>query len=499
MKLIYQPQDRPKFSQLIPFAFQQLLAIMAATIAVPMIIGHGMDTSAALFGAGVGSLVYLLFTQFKSPVFLGSSFAFLGSMGAAFAGAATVELGYLGLLLGAIFAGLVYVVLAIVVKTVGVDWINKLMPAVVIGSTVAIIGLSLAGNAAGDLVKGSVVEPGTSREVSIEEVVETEGVTYTVGIVDGSTKIYASTAEQRLASPHAAMICGLVTLAVTMLCSVYGKKMIRMIPFIIGILAGYAVALIFTLTGQSDLQIINFSGFKALVAGGVGLHTFFTMPGFTFLKAFGGFSGLDGAYIGSIAVAYIPVAFVVFAEHIADHKNISSIIEKDLLKDPGLHRTLLGDGVGSIAGAFFGGCPNTTYGESIGCVAISGNASVVTILCTAILAILISFIAPFSAFLASIPSCVMGGVCIALYGFIAVSGLKMVQKVNLEDNRNLFVVSTILICGIGGLTVTFGRVTITSIATALILGILVNLMLGGGKKAEKASAENSSGRKNSKK
>ena len=176
-------------------------------------------------------------------------------------------------------------------------------------------------------------------------------------------------------------------------------------------------------------------------------------------------------------MAYLPVAFVVFAEHIADHKNISSIIEKDLLEDPGLHRTLLGDGVGSMVGAAFGGCPNTTYGESVACVAISGNASVFTIATTAILAVLISFLAPFVAFVNSIPSCVMGGVCIALYGFIAVSGLKMVQKVDLEQNKNLFVVSTILICGIGGLTLTFGKVTITSIACALIMGIIVNLLL----------------------
>ena len=450
MKLIYQPSDKPKGGQLFAFALQQLLAIMAATIAVPMIIGNGMDTSAALFGAGVGSIVYLLFTQFKSPVFLGSSFAFLGSMSAAFAGAVSLQLGYLGLLLGAIFAGLVYVVIALIIKAVGVEWINKLMPAVVIGPTVAIIGLSLAGNAVGDL---------------------------TTAPAGGNEKI--------------ALLCGLVTLAVTMLCSTFGKKFIRTIPFIIGILAGYCLALIFTVIGNSAgidaLKIINFSGFSALVEGGVGLKTFIRIPDFTFLKAFQGFSDLSGTYLATIAVAYIPVAFVVFAEHVADHKNISSIIEKDLLEDPGLSRTLLGDGIGSMAGAFFGGCPNTTYGESIGCVAISGNASVVTILCTAIIAILISFLSPFVAFLASIPNCVMGGVCIALYGFIAVSGLKMVQKVDLENNRNLFVVSTILICGIGGLSLTFGKVTVTSIATALILGILVNVMLSGAdkKKAKK--------------
>ena len=191
----------------------------------------------------------------------------------------------------------------------------------------------------------------------------------------------------------------------------------------------------------------------------------------------GGFGDFSWSYVATIAVAYVPVAFVVFAEHIADHKNLSSIIDQDLLEDPGLHRTLLGDGVGSIVGTFFGGCPNTTYGESVGCVAITGNASVITITATAILSILVSFISPFVAFLDSIPGCVMGGVCITLYGFIAVSGLKMIQKVDLEQNRNLFVVSVILICGIGGMALAIGKVTITSIACALILGILVNLML----------------------
>ena len=208
------------------------------------------------------------------------------------------------------------------------------------------------------------------------------------------------------------------------------------------------------------------------------LTTFFAVPDFTFLTAVKGFSKLDAQYLGSVAVAYIPVAFVVFAEHLADHKNISSIIGKDLLEDPGLHRTLLGDGVGSMVGAVFGGCPNTTYGESVACVAITRNASLYTIMGAAIGAVIVSFLNPFIVFVNSIPSCVMGGVCMALYGFIAVSGLKMIQKVNLEENRNLFVVSVILISGIGGLTVTFGKVTLTSVACALILGILTNVILG---------------------
>ena len=448
MKLTYQVNDKPKFGQVLIFALQQLLAILAATIAVPAIIGNDMSPSAALFGAGVGTLIYLLFTRFKSPVFLGSSFAFLGSMFAAFAGGVSMSLGYLGLILGAAFAGLVYVFLAIIVKFAGVEWINKLMPAVVIGPTVAIIGLSLAGNAVGDLFTGKVLDA--------------EG--------NSAANIYVC------------LVCGLVTLFVTMICSVYGKKMMKMIPFIIGIVAGYAIAAIFTLVGLAqgvtELQVIDFSAFTRMQ----------WIPDFTFVKAFFGGSfnygevGSMGAYVLKIFMAYVPVAFVVFAEHIADHKNLSTIIEKDLLKEPGLHNTLLGDGVGSMVGAFFGGCPNTTYGESIGCVAISGNASVITILVTAIMAILASFVAPFVTFLATIPNCVMGGVCVALYGFIAVSGLKMIQKSDLEDNRNLFTVSVILIAGIGGLSVSFGKVTITEVACALILGIITNLVLKGGSK-----------------
>lgn len=461
MQLVYNIKDKPKFGQLIVFAFQQLLAILAATIAVPSIVGNGMSQSAALFGAGVGTIVYLLFTKFRSPVFLGSSFAFLGSMFAAFAGAASAEAGYAGIILGAVFAGLVYVVIALVIKLAGVAWIDKLMPAVVIGPTVAIIGLSLAGNAVGDLTLGKVM-----TEVPTQEIVDG-------AIVEGTSLVSA-------ASPYVALACGLITLFVVMICSVFGKKMAKLIPFIIGILAGYAAAAIFTVIGlktnNTALQVIDFSVFSNM--------KLFAIPDFSFLMAAKGLSAVNGKYIATVAVAYVPVAFVVFAEHIADHKNLSSVIGQDLLKEPGLHRTLLGDGVGSIAGALFGGCPNTTYGESVGCVAITGNASVITILATAVMAIVISFFGPFVTFLSTIPNCVMGGVCVTLYGFIAVSGLKMIQNVDLGENKNLFVVAVILICGIGGLTLSFGQVTLTSIACALILGIVTNLILGKSKAAK---------------
>ena len=462
--LIYDVEDKPSWGKTVVFALQQLLAIMAATIAVPMIVGNGMSTSAALFGAGVGTIVYLLFTKSKSPVFLGSSFAFLGSMFAAFGGAyAGTTLGFLGLIIGAVFAGLVYVALSFICKKFGTAWISKLMPAVVIGPTVAIIGLSLSGNA--------------------------------VANVFGYGSVDAFAASKGVVSWHvvACIFVGLVTLFTVIITSVFSKPkgFLRLIPFVVGIGVGYLVALALTGIGyaadKEALKIIDFSIFSVEKAG---WNRFYDgwCPKFTFVEAFSSFSnGSDfsnfGPYIGTIAVAYIPVAFVVFAEHIADHKNLSSIIGRDLLEEPGLHRTLLGDGVGSMAGAFFGGACNTTYGESVGCVAISGNASIRTIWMTAAMAIVLSFFLPFSTVLASIPTPVMGGVCIALYGFIAVSGLKMIQNVDLGDNRNLFVVSVILIAGVGGFACTFvlpnnaGEITLTEVACALILGIIVNLIV----------------------
>ena len=440
MNLIYGINDRPRFGQVVLFAIQQLLAIMAATIAVPAVVnsatGSEMAASAALFGAGVGTIIYLLFTKSKSPVFLGSSFAFIGSMLSAFGGAASMAAGYAGLIIGALIAGLVYVIIAIVVKLCGVAWIDKLMPPVIIGPTVAIIGLSLAGNAIGDLQTSSV-----------------EG-----------------------GSHYVAMICGLVTLAVTMISSTYGKKMLRLIPFIIGILAGYLCASVFALignaTGNASLVVINYGALT-------NMKTILSIPDFTFLKA--DLGAITPSYLLTLFVAYAPVAFVVFAEHLADHKNLSSIVGVNLLEEPGLSNTLLGDGIGSFVGSIFGGCPNTTYGESIATVAITRNASTVSIWGAAIACIIFSMITPLVAFLETIPSCVMGGVCIALYGFIASSGLKMCQQVDLNKNRNLFVTSVIFITGVGGMVVSFGAVEIRTVACALILGILTNVMLSGEK------------------
>lgn len=468
--LIFDIHDKPKFGQLIVFAFQQLLAILAATIAVPTIIGLPTQIPAAILGAGIGTLVYQLFTRKQSPVFLGSSFAFLNSL---FVGLAY---GYCGIILGSVVAGLVYVFIAIVIHFAGTSWVNKLMPPVIIGPTVALIGLSLAGAAMGDIVKSNVMQPNASYNL--------------VGL-----------------------FCGLVAFFTIVICSTQKRvKMARLIPFIIGIAAGYVVAAVFTLIGKAAgidyLMIINFQpvidNFIAADGTFKGITAFFNYPDFALIEAIkelasGNLSAsilnanpdaaiLNAGGVAEVVIAFLPVALVVFAEHIADHKNLSSIIGKDLIEEPGLKRTLLGDGVGSIMGTIFGICPNTTYGESVGCVAITRNASVATITTTAFMCIILSFISPVMALLQTIPSCVMGGVCLTLYGFIAVSGLRMFKDLDLVDNKNLFVVASILISGIGGLTIQIpyaiaedGAVSktiqITAIATALIIGIITNAIL----------------------
>ncbi len=469
-KLVYDIGDRPKFLQMLVFALQQVLAILAATIAVPAIIGLPTRMPAAILGAGIGTLVYQLFTKFKSPVFLGSSFAFLSSLSVA------VCYGYCGIILGSVVAGLVYVVIAIIIHFTGTAWVDKLMPPVIIGPTVSLIGLSLAVNAMGDIVKANA-----------------------------APKMYA---EYNLV----ALLCGIIAFVTIIVCSTQKRyKMPRLIPFIIGIFAGYAAAAIFTVIGmltKTDyLMIIDFQPVinNFIVDGKFrGIEAIVSFPGFALIDAVkelvkGELSAdiiaananatiLNLGGVAEVIIAFFPVALVVFAEHIADHKNLSSIIDRDLIKEPGLKRTLLGDGVGSMMGTIFGICPNTTYGESVGCVAITRNASVATITTTAFMCIILSFISPLMAILQTIPSCVMGGVCLTLYGFIAVSGLKMFKNLDLDNNKNLFVVASILISGIGGLAIKIpyaiaengeiaATIQVTSIATALIIGIITNAIL----------------------
>ncbi len=459
--LIYDVNEKPPFGKNLLFAFQQFLAIIAATILVPILsdsTGVYLSQSAALIGAGVGTIVYLLFTKFKSPVFLGSSFAFITPLSTA------VAYGYFGIILGSVFAALVYVVIAIIVKLVGSEWLNKLMPPVIIGPTVALIGLSLSVSAMNNLmnISGDAVKNVTSQP-----------------IINGFYQVSTASSYNLLA-----ILVGIVTFMIVVIASVKGSKTMKLFPFVIGVLGGYVLAAAITLIGYNGFgseycKLIDFSIFANVKDFSKWL------PNITFIRAFSGTTP-DGSTANTVTsftdvvtlfVAFAPVALVVFAEHVADHKNISSIIGKDLLKDPGLHRTLLGDGVGSFVGAAFGGCPNTTYGESIGCVAITGNASVWTIFTTAILSIVIAFFYPAMVFVETIPSCIVGGICIALYGFIAVSGLRMFKHVDLDNSKNLFIVAAIFVTGLGGMYLQIDKVQISSIACALILGIIVNVVL----------------------
>ena len=465
VKLVYGVEDKPKWSKLLVFAFQQVLAVLAATIAVPTIIGLPVQIPAAILGAGLGTICYLLFTKFKSPVVISSSFAFLGAL------ANAIAFGYMGIVLGSIFAGLVYVVIAIIVKFAGTGWINKLMPPVIIGPTVALIGLSLAGAAMGDIVKASA-DP-----------------------VNGAYNLVG-------------LFCGLITFFTVVICSVQNRfKNARLLPFIIGIGAGYLTASIFSIFGYTlNLDYLKIIDWSALVNNfkNINFQSFLDYPRIALVEAVKELANgnvseailaanpnaqvITGIGVAQVALAFVPVALVTFAEHIADHVNLGSIIGRDLLdEEPGLSRTLLGDGVGSIVGTLGGICPNTTYGESVGCVAITRNASVRTILVAACMLVVLSFITPINKLLMTIPSCVMGGVCLTLYGFIAVSGLKMFKQVDLNQNKNLFTVAAILISGIGGLSLQIpyqiadnGLVTatiqITSIATALLLGILTHFV-----------------------
>lgn len=445
MKLVYDINQKPPLKKNLVYAFQQLLAIMAATLLVPVLAdstGLYLNQPAALFGAGMGTLFYIFIaTRKKSPVFLGSSFAFISPLAGACA------YGFLGIFVGSLFAGLVYVLIALIVKKTGTAWVTKLLPPVVIGPTVALIGLSLCGSAVNNLNNTAA----------------------------GSYNLVA-------------ILVGLIAFFITVFASVKGTQSMKMVPFIIGILGAYVIALILTFIGRASgceaLQLVKLSAFDNV--------QLFKVPRFTFLGMFGAYKDATNTIgsasdVLSLFVLFAPVAFVTLAEHIADHENLSSIIGHDLITDPGLDRTLLGDGAGSIMGALFGGCPNTTYGESVGCIAITGNASVSTIAIAAVYCVLLSFFDPFVCFVNSIPTCIVGGVCIALYGFIAVSGLKMIQPVDLNDHRNLFVVAAILVCGIGGLTLNFGSVQISAIATGLIVGILVNVIFNrrnADKKAE---------------
>lgn len=451
-KLLYDIEDRVPLKENLMFALQEMIAIMAATLLVPILMttyGLPSDPAAALFGAGLGTFVYIFFTKKKSPVFLGSSFAFLGaystSIGAGY--------GYWGVIVGVTIAALVYVIFALIIKAVGSAWVNKLLPAVIAGPIVSLIGLSLSTTAT------SWMSTNGGSEYSLITI-----------------------------------FVGLITFFVICYSSVKGNKNMQLFPFVVGIAVGYVLALILTIignaTGNASLQILDFSVFKEAFVP-FRLTSIVDYPKVFLLRAIetnGEYLPIDATAIINLILVYAPLAVVLLCEHIGDHKNVSNIIGRDLITDPGLDGTLLGDGVGSFVGTIFGCCANTTYGESVACVAITRNASVSTLALTATGCIVLSFFTPFITFINSIPKCVMGGACVALYGFIAASGLQLLAKVDLGDNRNLYPAAAIFVCGIGGLILDFGYnpatggalIEITSLAVAMIVGIITRKIVGEG-------------------
>ena len=416
--LLYDTHEKPTPGKWIILALQHVFAMFGATILVPLLVNQAagkevLTIPVALVMSGVGTLIYIWCTKGKSPVYLGSSFAYITPIALAFA-----KDGVSGFATGIIAVGLIYVLFAFLIKLFGKDWIDKLLPPIVIGPMIMIIGLSLAPSAVSQMgLSGTALE-------------------------------------------WKNVIVALVAFLVTAVTAVGAKGFLKVIPFLIGIISGYVVAVI--------LGMVDFT--PVLEA------SFFEMP--KFLLPFKDYSF---SMVGFLTIA--PIALVTIAEHIGDHMALSTIIKKDLIKNPGLEKTLLGDGLATTVAGLFGGPANTTYGENTSVVGMTKVASVWVIGLAAIIAIFIGFMGKLSAIFATIPNPVLGGVSLLLYGFIAVNGLKVLVKnqIDFENVRNVIVVSTMLVLGLGGAVITLQAgdvsVSITGMSLAAIVGILLNLLL----------------------
>lgn len=438
--LVLDVEDNPKkVVHWLLFALQHILAMFVACITVPLLTGLPID--ATIVAAGIGTLFYIFTTRKKSPVFLSSSFAYISPMISALALGDAVEKNFLAVMIGMIIVGLIYVIIALIIKVVGTEWLDKLLPPIVIGPVIMVIGLGLATSAINNL-------QGTAS-----------------GNMDDYNIIY--------------VVCGLIAMLVTAISAVYGKKTIKLIPFVMGILAGYLVAAIFTVIGSlTNVELLKVIDFSPIIDNfkEIKFTSFLDIPDFLFLKDF---SAFKISQLPQILLLFAPVAFVTVCEHIGDHKNLSNIIGRDLLKEPGLTRTLIGDGVATALSGCICGAANTTYGENVAVIGVSKVASVGVIILAAALTVLLGFVRPLMCVVETIPACITGGVSLILYGFIASSGVKMLiaNRIDFGNTKNIFVASVILVAGIGGLQITVGGMTITSTAVAMILGIILNLIL----------------------
>lgn len=416
--LLYDTHEKPPVGKWIILAIQHVFAMFGATILVPILVNkmagaEVLTIPVALVTSGIGTLIYILCTKGKSPVYLGSSFAYITPIALAYSRG-----GVSGFATGIIGVGLVYLLFALLIKVFGKNWIDKLLPPIVVGPMIMIIGLSLASNAVGQI---GLTETGFAWK---------------------------------------SIVVALVSFVVTAITAVGAKGFLKVIPFLIGIGTGYLTSIAL---GIVDFQpVIDAS--------------FFEVPKFILPIRDYTFS-----LVGLLTIA--PIALVTIAEHIGDHMALSTIINKDLIKNPGLEKTLMGDGLATMAAGLIGGPANTTYGENTSVVGMTKVASVWVIGLAAIIAIVVGFIGKLAAVFSTIPDPVLGGVSLLLYGFIAVNGLKLIVKnqIDFEDTRNVIIASTMLVLGLGGAIVTIGTgnisVSLTGMSLAAIIGIILNLLL----------------------
>lgn len=417
--LIYDVHEKPELKTWILLAIQHVFGMFGATILVPILVNEAtgaevLTIPVALVASGIGTLIYILCTKAKSPVYLGSSFAYITPMISAYAisGRAGVFTGIMGV-------GLVYIGISFLIRLIGKGWIDKLLPPIVIGPMIMIIGMGLAPSAVGQM-----------------------------GLMEGSAFDVKN------------LIVVLVTFLTTTFVAVRAKGFLQVIPFLIGLIAGYAVAIL--------LGMVDFSNVREAA--------FFSVPQFTFPVK-------DYSLSFGALIAIVPVALVTICEHIGDHTSLSNIVERDLLKDPGLERTILGDGVATLVAGFIGGPANTTYGENTSIVGLSRVASVWVIGLAAIISIVLGFIAKFTAVIANIPNPVLGGMSVLLYGFIASNGLKVLvrNQVDFGVTRNVVIAASMLVFGLGGAGLTFASgnfsMTLSGMSLAALIGIGLNQIL----------------------
>ena len=429
VEMILDVNEKPKPTQWILLRFQHVFAMFGATILVPVLTGFPI--SVALFASGIGTIIYSCITRFQVPVYLGSSFAYISAVQIAVAAmSGDVSAAQTGLIL----IGLVYVVVSILVRFIGKDWIDKLLPPIVIGPMIAVIGLGLAANAVGN-----------------------------AGFVTGGD--------------WKVMLTAVFTFILTALISTKAKGFFKIIPFLCGILGGYVFAL--------ALGIVDFAPLQEVLQSG----RFLSLPEFILPIAIPGFKSYH-LYFGPETFAILPVALVTISEHIGDHTVLGKICGRNFLKEPGLDKTLMGDGIATSISALLGGPANTTYGENTGVIGMTKVSSVYVTVGAACIAIVLSCVPIVSAFISTIPNAVLGGMSIILYGVIASNGLRVLidNQVDFGQQRNLIIASAMLVIGLGGAVLPLGKlVTLSGTALSATVGIVLNLILP----REKQTAEKS--------